>query len=78
MNLSFILNRANHLIQKLLITFGLILILASCAIILMGLLGVFSLDIFSIGLSSGIRILSSVAITGCLVGAIGYWIEESL
>ncbi|MEI7427136.1 MAG: hypothetical protein WCK68_03950 [Betaproteobacteria bacterium] len=54
------------------------MILASCAIILMGLLGVFSLDIFSIGLSSGIRILSSVAITGCLVGAIGYWIEESL
>jgi hypothetical protein len=78
MNLSFILNRANHLIQKLFITFGLFLILASCAIILMGLLGVFSLDIFAIGLSSGIRILSSVAITGCLLGAIGYWIEESL
>ena len=78
MNLSFILNSANHLIQKLLITFGLILILASCVIILMGLLGVFSLDIFAFGLSSGIRILSSVAITGCLVGAIGYWIEESL
>jgi len=78
MNLSFILNRSNHLIQKVLITFGLILILSSCAIILMGLLGVFSLDIFAIGLSSGIRILSSVAITGCLVGAIGYWIEESL
>lgn len=78
MNLSFFLNRANHLTQKVFITFGLILILASCTIILMGLLGVFSLDLFAIGLSSGIRILASVAITGCLVGAIGYWIEESL
>jgi hypothetical protein len=78
MNLSFFVNSANHLIQKVLITFGLILILASCTIILMGLLGVFSLDLFAIGLSSGIRILASVAITGCLVGAIGYWIEESL
>jgi hydroxyethylthiazole kinase-like sugar kinase family protein len=78
MNLSFILNRSNHLIQKVLITFGLILILASCVIILMGLLGVFSLDVFAIGLSSGIRILASVAITGCLVGAIGHWIKESL
>jgi hypothetical protein len=78
MNLSLFLNRANHLTQKVLITFGVILILVSCAIILMGLLGVFSLDLFAIGLSSGIRILASVAITGCLVGAIGYWIEESL
>lgn len=78
MNLSLFLNRANHLTQKVLITFGLILILASCTIILMGLLGVFSLDLFAIGMSSGIRILASVAITGCLVGAIGYWIEESL
>jgi hypothetical protein len=78
MNLSLILNRVNHLIQKLLITFGLILILASFLIILMGLMGAFSLDLFAIGFSSGIRILASVAITGCLIGAIGYWIEESL
>lgn len=78
MNLSFILNRAKDLIQKVLITFGLILILVSCAIMFIGLLGVFSLDFFAIGFSSGIRILASVAITGCLVGAIGYWIEESL
>ncbi len=78
MNLSFILNKANPSIKKVLITLGLILILASCSIILMGLLGMFSLDLFAIGFSSGIRILASVAITGCLVGAIGYWIEESL
>ncbi len=77
MNSSFILNSANHLIQKVLITFGLILILASCLTILMGLLGIFSMDLFAIGFSSGIRTLASVAITGCLVGAIGHWIKES-
>jgi hypothetical protein len=77
MNLRLILNRANHLTQKVFIAFGLILILASCSIILMGLLGVFSLDLFAIGFSSGIRTLASVAITGCLVGAIIFWIKES-
>jgi hypothetical protein len=44
----------------------------------MGLLGMFSLDLFAIGFSSGIRILASVAITGCLASAMGYWIQESL
>jgi hypothetical protein len=72
------MNRANHRIQKAFITFGLFLILVSCSIIFMGLLGIFSLDLFAIGFSSGIRILASVAITGCLAGAIGYWIKESL
>ena len=77
MNLSFILSRANHLVQKTLIPFGFILILASCLTILMGLLGMFSMDLFAIGFSSGIRTLASVAITGCLFGAIGHWIKES-
>jgi hypothetical protein len=72
------MHSANHRIQKVFITFGLILILVSCSTIFMGLLGMFSLDLFAIGFSSGIRILASVAITGCLAGAMGYWIQESL
>lgn len=44
--------------------------------LLLGLLGVFNLDIFSFGLSAGIRVVGSVAIAGCLLGAIGYWTEE--
>jgi hypothetical protein len=43
----------------------------------MVLLGMFSMDLFAIGFSSGIRTLASVAITGCLFGAIGHWIKES-
>ena len=44
--------------------------------LLLGLLGVFNLDIFAFGLSAGIRVVGSVAIAGCLLGAIGYWTEE--
>jgi hypothetical protein len=72
------MHSTNYLIQKVFITFGLVLILVSCSIIFMGLLGIISLELFSIGFSSGIRILASFAITGCLAGAIGYWIQESL
>ena len=77
MKLSLILNKANHLSQKALITFGLILILVSCSLILMGLLGIFSLELFAFRFSSGIRTLASVAITGCIAGTFGCWIKES-
>lgn len=44
--------------------------------LLLGLLGVFNLDVFAFGLSAGIRVVGSVAISGCLLGAIGYWTKE--
>jgi hypothetical protein len=42
----------------------------------LGMLGVFDMEIFSFGLSSGIRIVGSVAIAGCLFSAIGYGIAD--
>jgi len=33
---------------------------------------------FAFGMSSGIRMIASVAIAGCLLSAIGYGIEEYL
>ena len=47
-----------------------------CIGIVLGLAGVYNLDIFSYGLSSGIRIVGSVAIAGCLLSAIGYGITD--
>jgi hypothetical protein len=38
--------------------------------------GVFDMDFFSLGLSSGIRIIGTVAIAGCLLSAIGYGILD--
>ena len=44
--------------------------------IIFGLAGFYDFDIFSYGLSSGIRIVGSVAIAGCLLSAIGYGISD--
>jgi uncharacterized membrane protein len=40
--------------------------------LILGLAGVFSFDSVAYGLSSGIRIVGSIAISGCLLNAIGY------
>lgn len=43
-----------------------------CVGLILGVLGAFDLELFSFGLSSGIRIIGSIAIGGCLLSAIGY------
>lgn len=50
--------------------------LVGCFGIALGLAGIYNLDIFSYGLSSGIRIVGSLAIAGCLLSAIGYGISD--
>ena len=47
-----------------------------CLGVILGMLGVFDMDFFSLGLSSGIRIIGTVAIAGCLLSAIGYGILD--
>ena len=47
------------------------LTIAGCIGILLGILHVFDMQIFSTGLSSGIRILGSIGIFGCLLSAVG-------
>jgi|LakMenE01Jun11ns_1017448.scaffolds.fasta_scaffold9647615_1 hypothetical protein len=44
--------------------------------ILGGLTGLLNLDSFSFGLSSGIRVVGTFAIAGCLLNAIGYGIID--
>lgn len=50
-------------------------VIGSVAIIL-GILGAFEMEYFSSGLSSGVRVIGSVAIAGCLLSAIGYGISD--
>ena len=64
------------IICKLTTALGICLTVVGFSGLLLGLLGVFNLDTFSFGLSAGIRVVGSVAIAGCLLGAIGYWTEE--
>lgn len=44
--------------------------------VVLGILDVFDMEFFSFGLSSGIRMIGSVAIAGCLLSAIGYGISD--
>lgn len=44
--------------------------------VLFGMFGAFDMEIFSLGISSGVRIIGSVAIAGCLLSAIGYGISD--
>ena len=44
--------------------------------IIFGLIGFYDFDIFAYGLSSGIRIVGTFAIAGCLLSAIGYGISD--
>jgi len=41
-----------------------------------GLVGLYDFDVVSYGLSSGVRMVGSVAIAGCLLSAIGYSISD--
>lgn len=68
-----LLKNFTQTILKFTILLGNILAIFGCAGILFGVIGAFDMDLFSYGLSSGIRIIGSVAISGCLLSAIGYW-----
>jgi hypothetical protein len=50
--------------------------LIGCTVLLLGLVGFFDMQIFSFGLSSGIRVIGTFSIGGCLLSAIGYGIQD--
>jgi hydroxyethylthiazole kinase-like sugar kinase family protein len=54
-----------------------------CVGLVLGLLDIIPAQLFAIGISSGIRVIGSVAIAGCLLSAMGYgaienWSSETL
>jgi hypothetical protein len=61
-----------HLLQRILVLVGNTLTLIGCLGLALGTIGVFDLEQFVIGISSGVRVIGSVAIAGCLLSAIGY------
>lgn len=66
------MNTSKEFNCRLLINVGNTLITIGCLLIVIGLIGLIPLDIFAVGLSSGIRVLATLAIMGCLLSAIGY------
>ena len=70
------MNTAKKYISSLLIVVGNSLTAIGCAGLVLVLSGVIRAEYFALGISSGIRVIGSVAIAGCLVSAIGYGVVE--
>ena len=66
----------NQRVSGFLILAGNSLTLIGCAGLILGSTGLINAEFFAIGLSSGIRVIASVAIVGCLLSAIGYGIVD--
>ncbi len=62
----------SRLIARLLVVAGNSLTLIGCAGLLLGAGGLINAELFAIGISSGVRVIASVAIVGCLLSAMGY------
>jgi len=44
--------------------------------LVLGFTGLINLDVFAFGISAGARVVGTLAITGCLLGALGcFWLE---
>ena len=63
-------------ISGLLILVGNSLTAIGCVGLVLTLSGLIQAEFFAIGISSGVRVIGSVAISGCLLSAIGYNIVE--
>jgi hydroxyethylthiazole kinase-like sugar kinase family protein len=69
---------AGRIFCQLLIRVGNSLTFIGCVGLLLGLLDIIPAQLFAIGISSGIRVIGSVAIAGCLLSAMGYGAIEYL
>ena len=65
-----------YFVQRVLVLIGNTLTVIGCLGLALGAFGVVDPERFAIGISSGIRVIGSVAIAGCLFSAIGYGILD--
>ena len=72
------MSTAKRFICKMLIRVGNSLTVIGCVGLLLGLSDIIPAQLFAIGISSGIRVIGSVAIAGCLLSAMGYGAIEYL
>lgn len=72
------MNTGKRLIHRLLILVGNSLTAIGCAALILGASGLVSADSFFTGIVLDVRLVGSVAITGCLLSAIGYGIVDYL
>jgi hypothetical protein len=70
------MNKLAQLAEKVFIFLGFFISSISFILISLSLWGFIPEEVFAFGLSSGIRVLGSCAIMGCLLSAIGYGIGD--
>jgi hypothetical protein len=70
--------KSSKQIGSMLIIVGNSLTAIGCSGLMLALIGLIDAEFFALGISSGIRVIGSVAITGCLLSAIGYGVVEYL
>lgn len=70
------MNVSKFYLFRSLIFIGYFLTSVGCLLLLFGVLGLFNIEAFAYGLSSGIRIIGSLAIAGCMTTAAGYFFLE--
>lgn len=70
------MNTSKELKCQLLINVGNSITILGCIVLFIGFIGLIPLEIFALGLSSGIRVIAMVAILGCLMSAIGYGLMD--
>lgn len=57
---------------------GNVLTVLGCLCLVLGVVGLYDMDVLSFGLSSGVRVIGTFAILGCLLSAIGYGVIDFL
>jgi hypothetical protein len=65
-------------LHRVFIAVGNVLTIIGCAGLLLVATGLIPAQSFATGISSGVRVIGSLAIAGCLLSAIGYGVEEYL
>jgi hypothetical protein len=68
--------RFTLIFSKLCVLVGNFLTVLGVLGVVFGLAGFYDFDVVAYGLSSGVRMVGSVAIAGCLLSAIGYGISD--
>jgi hypothetical protein len=70
--------RSARQVYRVLVIVGNLLTMIGCTGLLLAATGLIPEQSFAIGISSGIRVIGSLAIAGCLLSAFGYGVQEYL
>lgn len=63
-------------VQRMLVIVGNTMTATGCLGLALGAIGIIDPEHLSVGISSGVRVIGSVAIAGCLLSAVGYGILD--